>query len=288
MRLIHNLRILLNAIVGYCIKFSIDCFGIGHIEPLADNGNDSFIVSLTSYGRRVHSVVYYTLISLLKQTERASKIILWLDDSWNDRNVPERIMSLKQYGVEIMYYHDIKSYKKLIPTLKLFPNDIIITVDDDMIYTSGLLKSLMDGFRKNGKIQCTKGGLPKIYSGEISSYINWKNIDHAYDGDDIVPIGVGGVLYPPKSLDKDVLNEDAFCELAPNADDLWFWVMAKRAGVKHSVVDLCGKNYSFDTIYQYLHKGSALTHSNAGDCKNDIQLKCILEKYPVPFRHSEN
>lgn len=281
MQLLSKLTILFNAIIGFCIKFKIDIIGIGNITPLQRNKNDNFIVSLTSYGRRVNSVVYYTLISLLKQTERPSKIILWLDYSWSDDKIPKRIKELSKYGVEIKYCKDIKSYKKLIPALNMFPNDIIITVDDDMIYNKNLLKSLMNGYRNNGKIQCTIAGLPIIINGSVSPYNSWENISEACESENLVPIGVGGVLYPPESLHKEVFNEEAFSKLAPNADDLWFWLMAKLKGSSQACVELRESNYSFDAIYQYFHRGSALTHDNAGEGKNDIQLKNILTHYHI-------
>lgn len=279
--IISKLRILANALTGYLIKYKIDIFGIGKIEPLQRRDKDNFIVSLTSYGRRINSVVYYTLVSLLKQTERPSKIILWLDYSWHDDKIPRKIKNLSKYGVEIKYCKDIKSYKKLIPALSMFPKDIIITVDDDMIYNKDLLKSLMDGYRNNGKIQCTIAGLPKIIDDDVSSYNSWESVSEACESKHLVPIGVGGVLYPPGALHKEVLNEEAFSELAPNADDLWFWTMAKMQGSSHACVELRKQNYTFDALYQYFHKGSALTHYNAGEGKNDIQLKKILNYYHI-------
>lgn len=279
MLIFNKFKILLNAITGYCIKFKIDVFGIGNIEPLPSSSNDQIIVSLTSYGRRVKSVVYYTLVSLLKQTERPSKIILWLDNSWNDDNIPQKLKSLTKYGVEIRSCEDIRSYKKLIPTLKEFPKNIIVTVDDDVIYNKHLIKSLMDGYRNNGRIQCTIGSIPKLHKGIFSPYTTWTEIRHFYAGDYMVPIGVGGVLYPPESLDKEVLNIEAFTKLAPNADDLWFWCMAKKKGSSHSCIDFPHNNYSFDALYQHFHNGSALTHKNAGEGMNDIQLKNILNHY---------
>ena len=76
------------------------------------NEDKRIIVSLTSYGRRVESVVYYTLVSLLKQRLMPDKIVLWLDnDNWCDNNLPPKISKLKQYGVDILYCKDIRSYK---------------------------------------------------------------------------------------------------------------------------------------------------------------------------------
>ncbi|MDD6026392.1 MAG: glycosyltransferase, partial [bacterium] len=35
--------------------------------------------------------------------------------------------------------------------------------------------------------------------------------------------GVGGVLYPPHSLRKDMMDVDLFTKIAPSTDDIWFW-----------------------------------------------------------------
>ena len=241
--------------------------------------NEEIVVSLTSYGRRVSNSVYYTIISILKQTIQPDKIILWLDNSWNDELIPNRLMSLTSLGLEICYCKDIKSYKKLIPTLKRFQDAIIITIDDDVYYSPQLIECLLNGYHKNGNIQCTEARIPKKLESAFTSYNEWERATETNDS--IIPIGVGGVLYPPASLSNEVSNVD-FMELAPQADDLWFWIMAKRNNTRHSLVSLKDNYLPFDSIYQFFHKGSALTHSNKGQDQNDIQLNQILSKYPLP------
>jgi hypothetical protein len=72
------------------------------------------------------------------QTYKPDKIILWLAKSQfpnKENDLPIKVTELVNYGLSIMWVDkDIKSYKKLIPTLKLYPNDIIITADDDLYY----------------------------------------------------------------------------------------------------------------------------------------------------------
>ncbi len=279
-RFFRKFKILANAFIGYCYKFKIDIFGIGKIKPLS-SGDETIIVSLTSYGRRVHSVVYYTLVFLLKQTMMPNKIILWLDDSLTYETLPAKLRNLCQCGIEIRYCNDIRSYKKLIPTLLENSSAFIITVDDDVIYNKHLIHDLWKGYISDHNIQCTVGSTPIITSTGFAPYAEWKSSQKPVSERLIMPIGVGGVLYPPNSLDDEVTNQKAFMELAPNADDLWFWVMAKRKGSSHSIVKSKGTRYSFDAIYQYLHRGSALTHSNFGKSMNDIQLNNIIKHYRI-------
>ena len=63
-------------------------------------GDADIIVSLTTYGRRIHSV-YATIESLMEQTMKANRIILWLDTSFQGKPLPQSIEMLKQRGLEV-------------------------------------------------------------------------------------------------------------------------------------------------------------------------------------------
>ncbi|MDE6096953.1 MAG: glycosyltransferase family 2 protein [Muribaculaceae bacterium] len=279
---------------GYYLKLRYDLFGFKEIPRLSHNDIDSntpqIIVSLTSYGRRVKDVVPYTLISLLRQTKLPDKIILWLDkENWNDTNLPKKLTKLKEYGVEIFFCEDIRSYKKLVPTLNLFPNDIIITVDDDVIYRKDLIIDLYQCYLKNpNDIVCNMARFPKIdTNNRFKPYESW--FDEVDKATLIMPIGVSGVLYPPNVLYKDVVNADLFTKLSPLADDLWFWIMGVIKGTKYHVINqriLPGD--SFDAIYQYLHRGASLTHQNRNENQNDKQLKAIIDYYNINFSDLNN
>ena len=284
----HKLSILWNAFIGYMIKWKIDYLGCGTLPLLKNNeviNSPNLIVSLTSYGRRVSSgVVYYTLISLLKQTKTPNRIILWLaDNEWNDEISPPRLKSLRKCGIEIKYCDDIRSYKKLIPTLLEFPDDIILTVDDDIYYSSRLVERLHSAFlHDKNKIYCTKALTPSFNrDGTIKPYKLWVSPSKSkFNSHFLLPIGAGGILYPPKSLYNDTCKKDLFTNLCPSADDLWFWIMAlKQETERCQVSDNIGKNYSFDNLYQYFHKGSALTHTNKNDGNNDCQIAKVLKYY---------
>jgi hypothetical protein len=61
-------------------------------------------------------------------------------------------------------------------------------------------------------------------NGEILPYEHWmRNITGVKPSFCNFFTGAGGVLYPPNSLICEVFNESAFKEIAPNADDIWFW-----------------------------------------------------------------
>ena len=166
----NKLLVLYNVLAGYCIKWKTDIFGPGKLYPLErKNEGENIIVSLTSYGRRVQKTVYYTLVSLLKQTLPANRIILWLSaDNWSDETLPKRLKKLKEYGVEYGFCKDLRSYTKLIPSLKAAPKDLIVTVDDDMIYSRILLQTLYKEHKKYPDCICCMEALMPAHSDKSS------------------------------------------------------------------------------------------------------------------------
>lgn len=286
MSFVTKLTALKHVVIGYYKKWLIDLSILKPKKLSSRFTSPKYIVSLTSYGRRIDNVLYYTLVSLLRQTYPPDMIVVWLDvETRNDKNLPEHLNRLRDYGVYYYYYYeDIRSYKKLIPSIIKYPNDIIITVDDDMIYSNNLIESLVREHEKfPNEIICRQCRFPKAVDGKLMPYNSWvaapRNDKNA---NMVMPLGVSGVLYPPQSLHKDILQQELFQKMCPLADDIWIWIMAKRKGTKHRVIDQTNPvGDGFDDLYQYFHKGSALTHSNSKENQNDIQLNNLIEYFKL-------
>ena len=277
----RKILILFNCLYGHLLKLCIN-LGVLTIPYLRTNCNCNIVVSLTSYGRRVkEGVVYYTLVSLLRQKVQPKRIILWLAETeWTEDTLPANLRQLEDKGVEIRYCPDIHSYKKLIPVLKLCPIDNVLTVDDDVIYSSDLVEM---AFREHKKypndIICFSALIPEMDNGIPQRYSRWK-VPHQNVSDKLLfPVGVGGILYPPGSLHKDVLDDALFGMLCPSADDIWFWFNSMRRGTIKHFVRKRGRDYSFDALYQYFHKGTALTQINRFEHRNDKQFINLFKYY---------
>lgn len=280
MSIIIKLCSLKNSIIGYFYKWALD-LGLLRVPQLGYTSCD-VILSLTSYGRRVKDcIVYYTLVSLLRQKLQPKRIILWLsEEEWNDESLPKMILRLKEKGIEIKYCKDIRSYKKLIPTIQLYPNDCIMTVDDDIIYTNDTVDVVWQEHLKNPKsIICLNASVPLIEDGVPSHYIQWKELNAYSSGMALFPIGCGGTFYPFGSLHNDLIREELFMRLCPRADDIWFWFCGLLNNTDKIFVLKTHTDYSFDALYQYFHKGSALTHSNRLEHANDKQFRDLFEHY---------
>lgn len=108
---------------------------------------EPIIISLTSFPARIKDVDK-TILSLLKQDVKPDKVILWLATTQfpkQEGDLPPSILKLKKSGLEIGWYNkDIRSYKKLIPTLRENPDAVIVTVDDDWYYSKHFLKVLLE------------------------------------------------------------------------------------------------------------------------------------------------
>ena len=276
------------SIIGYLYKFLVD-IGLVSIPSLSANCENNVIVSITSYGRRVStSVVYYTLVSILRQSQKPKRIILWLDKlKWSESTLPSRLLSLKKNGVEFILCNDVKSYTKLVPCVKKYPKDIIVTLDDDIIYSSHTIEQLLKAHSLYPNDICCFQALKIQCVNDIpTNYHRWVNYMQSYRGKGLIfPLGVGGVLYPPNCLHQDVLREDLFLRLCPHADDIWFWLCGLRAGTNVYVIEKKGRDYSFDSLYQYLHKGSALTHTNRSEHQNDNQFLSVMNHYNMRIRN---
>lgn len=244
------------------------------------------IVSLTTYGRRIHSV-YLTIESLMEQSMKANRIILWLDSSFEGKKLPRTIESLKQRGLEVAFCKDVRSYKKLVPALCKFPDDVIITADDDLLYDVNMLENLILPYLDNPSyIYCNRAHKMRFEAdGTLKSYNDWE-----YESSDteaspfIFPTGGGGALYPPHSLDEEVSNEDVFMNICPCADDVWFKAMSLKKGTFVKRVETISPNGC-----EYLENPSVqdmgLFNTNAGTVNmNDVQIKAVFSKYNLYSR----
>lgn len=277
------ISILWSYICGLCYELLLSMV---HKKPLKrhqEKQHPHIVVTLTSYGRRVTDTVSHVLNSLLVQTLQPDRIILWLDNvNFSQESLPSKLKMMRdKYGVEVRFCEDIRSYKKLIPTLRLCPDDILVTVDDDLIYKPDMLQKLYHAHLETPDcVLCTLAHQPIFERGAIQPYRTWKHNITIHPDSPIFPLGGAGTLYPPHSLYSDVLDQDLFMHLAPQADDVWFWAMGLMAGTKTRVIGIGRTFYHIDLFYQKLHKNASLMSKNVHEDNNDVQIKNVFERYP--------
>lgn len=238
------------------------------------------VVSLTTYEKRFYDV-YLTIESIMQQTMKPNKIVLWLGDEMKNLQIPLTLQKQQKRGLEIRYTKDIRSYKKLIPSLKEFPEDIIITVDDDVLYNHDFVENLVNAYIKEPHcIHC--GWAKHLAIGDDGKLMPWKDCPKRPEEEVKaslfnLPIGCAGVLYPPHSLDMEIFNEEIFMDICKYADDIWFKAMTLKAGFPCKAIRNDIHNYMYIDNPSCKHQG--LTTINISKDMNNKQIQAVFDKY---------
>ncbi len=247
---------------------------------------EKIVVSLTSFPAAIEYAVL-AVKSILRGEVLPDKLVLYLTfDQFKECVIPEELIKLQKENdiFEIRDYpSDIRSYRKLIPALRDFPDSIIVTVDDDVDYDKNMLKDMIALHRKYpDAIIANRAKVVDI----TKPYKKWKKL-RWYDflgksikiDPHIIQTGVGGVLYPPHSLNANMLDESLFVKLAPTTDDIWFWAAAISNG--RTVIPM---PFGRHNKPKEVGKPKTLSLKNVnfknGTSRNDDALKEILAHYP--------
>lgn len=254
-------------------------------------GDISVTVSLTSYGKRTH-LCYRTIESIMQNTVLPNRIVLWLsEEEFSDDTIPGNLRRLKERGLEVYFCKDIRSYKKLVPSLKKYPNDVIITIDDDVIYHEETIEILLKHWELDPTAIWAFTGSKILFGsdGELLPYVKWyeaklKSLE--FDPCNF-PTGVGGVLYPPHSLDERVIEESLFMEKSPTADDVWFKACSLVKHTKCKFVFTYENPMSMHTSLRDV-QDSGLFRLNVNGNKNDVCIKNVFTYFGLDFKTIQN
>ncbi|SFX09120.1 hypothetical protein [Marinospirillum alkaliphilum] len=160
--------------------------------------------------------------------------MLWLHRDL-EHSLPQSLVELQGEVFQIHYVDLTCSHRKLIHSLTAFPDRVLVTCDDDEIYEETWLERLYrDHLQFPGDViahECRR--IAYGADGAPLPYRKWRTLTQAgAAGMDLLPIGYGGVLYPPGALMPEATDVDLFMRLAPKADDLWFKAMSFRKGTR--------------------------------------------------------
>ena len=248
-----HLRFVLNPYIRYKADNLGSYLGVNELKR-----EPQIIVTLTSYEKRFEDLEI-AIYSLLNQSLKPDRIILWLSDRYDSINdLPYSLTRFIKNGLEIRFVKDIKSYTKVIYTFKEFPDAIIVTADDDVYYSKTWLEKLYYSYVTHpNDIQVHRAHRVVVENNKIMPYESWtKHVEEESARFDNFLTGVGGVLYPPNCFSKEVLRADIFLKKAPYADDIWLWVMALAHGRKIRVVKNHIKTLSCTNIFRHILKNN--------------------------------
>lgn len=200
-------------------------------QKCSNKQDEKLIVSLTSFPARI-DIVWIVIECLKRQTILPKKIILWLSEEQfpNGSGIPTKLKDMEDDIFEIrLVPGDVRSHKKYLYAIMEFPEDTIITVDDDVYYNSQMIEILVNTSIKypNCIIANEVSHISYASDGCILPYLQWGNKKKYSGKTNLLQIGIGGVLYPPHCMHPLVTNEEVFSTVAPLADDIWLNSMAR-------------------------------------------------------------
>lgn len=273
-----------NRMIGFFYRM-IDAACVNKYKDVSRYGFNSadreqkIIVSLTTIPERINYAALVIGI-MLCQTMKPDKIQLYLGKSqFADVVLPPLLREQERVGVEIFYVEDLRPHTKYFYALQKYPNDIVITVDDDILYGEDLIENLMDSYRQFPQAVSAMRVHQITFAddGSIKGYNEWKYCCSDYIRQprmDLLATGVGGVLYPPGVLPQEVFRKDIFAMYCPYADDIWLKVVQALNGIP---CVLAQEHVETQCLTGSQQRG--LYHENVMQNRNDVQMNALIHYY---------
>ncbi|MEQ1311011.1 glycosyltransferase family A protein [Acinetobacter sp. XH1639] len=260
-------------IIKHYLNFFIPIYYTLTKKQLSSKQGD-FIVSLTTFPARIDKI-WIVIDSILRQTLRPKKIILTLSElQFEGKKIPSRLIKLQEEKLlEVIWSSDdIRSHKKYLYSMLRYPDEIVVTIDDDFIYEKSMLENLYDHHQIYPDCVITHLALER----NGANYSDWKNLllKEVKPTYNIMQFGGSGVLYPAYSLYSDAFDKTKILELSPLADDLWLNAMAIINSTK-----IVKTNYKFYLLPLIFKNNKELYAKNVLEDKNNEQIKNIESYY---------
>lgn len=230
------------------------------------------IVSLTSYPPRIPEL-WKVIETILRQTVMPDKIILYLTKSQVNSidKLPESLLKLQSRGLEIqLLEEEIRSHSKYFGAFKQYPNDLVITIDDDLFYRTDLIANLLRWHKQypNAIIaNWVKEILP-----HTDKYKEWPDGSTPKLSNRFLLLGVSSVLYPPHCMYKDIFNVQMIKDLCLTADDVWLSCMAL---LQKTPIYFTG--YRFAHVPVFIKNNTTLSQVN--NDRNQVQIDNLNNYY---------
>ena len=186
------------------------------------------IISLTSWKKRINTVSY-TIYSLLKKCPGFDIVLTLSEDEFPDKEkeLPRDLLDLAKNGfVEILWVKEnTYTFKKMLPTMKKYPNKAIITADDGCRYYRNYAQELYN--------------LSIINPGKIISYNGWVKFGVTNGG------GGSGILFPAGCFKDYKLTQKI---IDTKHDDYYYGCLSKLAGLEWHIINDKPRNSNFESI----------------------------------------
>lgn len=240
------------------------------------------IISLASYPVR-YNTLHLCLQSLFLQTHRVDQIMLHIIT--DKKFLPKSVLEFEKQGLVICEVpQDLKPHNKYYYVMQKYRDDIIITVDDDVIYPENLIELLVASYLKfpfavsAGRAHGIRVGI----DGYPIEYIRWDWEAQQYNKPSfrLMATGVGGVLYPPYCMNNELFCKKTICKYCLLQDDVWLKCMQLLAGTP--VVIIKQKQQHPPGIPGVYTDGLFINNKYKGGTNKAFQL--LLKKYKIDLK----
>ena len=241
------------------------------------------VVSLTSFPARF-GTLHFAIKSILNQKLRPDVVLLCLakNEAKDESELPSSVLELKKYGVRIFFADDnLKPHNKYYHAMKLYPDSLIVTVDDDNIYDKNLVSALYASYLK---YPCAVSArrVHKIVRDKGDSVLPYNKWRYEYKkvttpSFNLLATGVGGVLYPPRTLPPEAFDVARIRELCLNADDIWLKFME----LKNNIPVVWVKGRKVHPLGVRKTQGITLQKANYHEKLNDAYINGLQDHYKI-------
>lgn len=257
------------------------------VEPASAPHTPRVIVSMTTYPPRIGAVPE-AMESLLHQTVAPDRIVLCIaEDDFPE--LPEEtaalLAELQRKGIEVLWApHTLGPHDKYYWAMKAYPDDIVITVDDDLRYPLWLIEQLLaEHYRNPHAVIACRSHLVRVEETDdangtrIAPYAKWTLEQKEHLGTarhDLLATGGAGALYPPHFFDEELFDEAAIRELSLYADDLWMFINELRLDIP-----VVNTPRTYELSYVDHTQECALCNENLGQGGNDVFLGKLFGRF---------
>lgn len=240
---------------------------------------EKIVVSLTSFPARF-PYLSPCLKSLIIQTLKPDMIVVYLGSDSNEDMITEEMRSFEKYGIEfrIDKTKNLMPHKKYFYAMQEYPDSVIVTADDDVIYPRDWLESLYDSYRRYpNAVSARRVHLMKRNEKGLIPYDHWEDQCRKVREPSMCLIATGnsGILYPPHCLCDDAFNVDAINKTCLRADDIWLKCME----VKNKVPVVWVKNWEVSLPDIDTNDNERLSDENVFTGTNDEVLHKVMDHF---------
>ena len=239
------------------------------------------IVSFTTYPARI-SCVPKVYESITAQSMKPDKVVLWLSKDQFPNEMDDLPLEVRELSaLDIRFVEDdLKPHKKYFYAFKEFPEDLVITIDDDLLYDYFMIENLYNSYLQYPKyISTMRTHLMLITEDEkLLPYGSWPmecSILLNAPSHQLFSTNGAGTIFPPHVFDEidDIFyDKETIKATCLMADDLWIKAAALLSDVPIVLAAPC-------TNLRYVEgsQEEGLRYMNLDQNANDVQWKKISD-----------